>query len=375
MKSRVLSICLIAPPKHGSSHSSTTMYVSELARGLASRGNTVHILTTPLSDTTLYQNSSVFVHTLEGITPHCSLRRFVNAARKTYNKLNTAIDIVHCVDIPSKDITGEKKAAVTTLLSPHITAQPPHFFYSLFSQNERNARRIISGSDTLITLSASLRRHILRHCRIPVCFIPGGYAQRNTLFKNAEQNSAFDTTIVLSLIPDYSPAIMKRIISSWQLISVKKARLLILTNRKNIRLAQRLANTAQNEENRISVYDIGMLESTDFPATVTAAVIHVKYPFDWIGEIPLLLSAGIPIIGIGEKSLAEYIGDAGVFCRDNPADIADTIRYLMDETESRFFLRCKAKERVKHFFSVENMIKQTLALYWDILKHTRHHNR
>lgn len=118
--------------------------------------------------------------------------------------------------------------------------------------------------------------------------------------------------------------------------------------------------------------DIDVAFSTNLPADVAnaAAFVYITRS-EGLGSAALLaMAAGTPVVASRIGGLPEIVEHdvTGLLTDNDPRDIADAVRRLLDDPELAASFVTRGRARIRDRFSLTRMVEDTLAVYERILR-------
>ena len=402
MKSGKLNICIVTRITIDHSFGGMQDYVNLLAKGFAQRGNKVFIITTSLSEKNKDEirsthNGLIETHFIKNTRPGSYRKNFFTKAYKKYLEINKKdkIDIIHGqsasalkftskVNIPiisSLFGVGFSETPYQKLIFPRLSLRDKlKFIYKWpkITVSMRYMYQTAAESDKLILISRFSKRELKR-------ILPGFPQSKIAVIHCGVENIDFNITdkqrikdklaikktLVLSAGRVEPQKGVHILLDAWRRKKEADAELVILGDGSYLPFLKKYAQ----KHNIKNCSFKGKLPQDEFFEYFGAADLFI-YPELTKPAFGLVaaqaLAHGTPVIGADHGAIPEVIADAGLLTiPGNPADLADKIDYFLQHRENWNFMRKKARQRVKAFFSVDEMVKQTLAVFYTELKKKR----
>ncbi len=404
MKSRSLSVCIVTRITSDHSFGGMQYYIDRLASGLSDRGNKVYIITTalpnqPRQTTTYKKRGNITTCFLGGTRPGSYRNGFF---RKAYNQFcavnqNKNFDIVHSQSAAGYGFRGKISIPfITTLFGVSYSETPyqrlifpklkvSQQLYHLaklpkIAVSMRFMHNTAKTSDATIVISDYSANELKRfnpglpHGQVTriycgVTIPPASDIPKSKLKKKLGINN----TLVLSSGRVEVQKGVHILIEAWSKMNCDNATLAVAGDGSYLPVLKKMA-----EDRGIrNVVFLGSLPYDQFTRYFAAADLFV-YPELTHPAFGLVaaeaMSYGTPVIGSRHGAIPEVIGDAGLlFNPGDSDDLKDQLEYMLSDTETLDYLSKKSGERVSAFFSSDEMVRQTLELYWKHIKRKRRH--
>ena len=402
MESGKLTICIVTRITTDHSFGGMQDYVNLLANGFAQRGNKVYIITTSLTgkDTEKIRkqhNGLIETHFLENTRPGSYRKNFFTKAYKKYLEINKKdkIDLIHGQSAAALKFTGKVDIPIITSLFGVGYSETPYqklifprlsikeklkFIYKWpkITVSMRYMYHAAAGSDRIILISRFSKRELKRilpgfpHSKISV--IHCGVANIDfdiTKKQQLKDKLGIKTPLVLSAGRVEPQKGVHILLDAWMKKKEKDAELIVLGDGSYLPFLKKYAK----KHNIQNCSFKGKLPQKEFFEYFGAADLFI-YPELTKPAFGLVaaqaLAHGTPVIGADHGAIPEVIADAGLLTiPGNARDLSDKIDYFLQHRENWDYIRKKARQRVESFFSVDEMVKQTLAVFYSEIKKKR----
>lgn len=402
MKSRSLNICIVSRVTTDHSFGGMEHYIARLANGLAERGNKVHILTTALpgqaSSKTVYKKKgNITTCFIENTRPASYRNGFFRKAYRLFCALNARkkFDLVHGMSAAAHAFAGKLSIPLITtlfgvsysetpyqpLIFPHLNAdQKMKFLLKLpkIAVSMRLMHAAAGGSDATIVISDYAQRE-LKHIKP---YFPHEKVTRIYCGVEICDFKVCEKEIMKKKLGLQAPVILAAgrielqkgihiLLEAWGQLKPERGTLIVVGHGSYLPELQKMAHKAQLS----SCVFTGKVPFDTFRQYMAAADIFI-YPELTQPAFGLVaaeaMSYATPVIGSHHGAIPEVVGDAGLlFYPGNPADLADQLRYALANPDVCEYLGQKGYTRVRERFSIDIMVSETLALYWQHVKQKR----
>lgn len=377
-------------------------YVDLLAQGLAERGNRVIIITTALpgqkgQQVTQKAEGAITTYFLATTRPGSYRRGFFRKAYRFIQFLNETekIDIVHGHSASALRCAGRLPVPVITslfgvgycetpyqrLIFPRLSLKTKLYFVAKWPKIAVSMRYMYQAayrSDAVIVISEFSRNELRRidprfpmqkvsviHCGVEGC------ENTDSIKDQVKARLGITGPLVLSAGRIEVQKGVHLLLEAWRDIDHPDAQLVVVGDGGYLPYLKEYA--AKNKLQRCVF--TGKLPHDQFLDYFAAADVFV-YPELTKPAFGLVagqaMTHGTPVIGANHGAIPEVIADAGLLCKPADADdLRDQIQYFLSHDEIWPILRSKARQRVMEFFSVDNMVKETLKVYWQQIKKKR----
>ena len=403
MNSKSLTICMVTRITSDHSFGGMQHYVDLLAQGLAERGNKVIIITTALKGQrgehiTRSHDGAVTTFFLEKTRPGSYRKQFFKKAYKKICALNEIdrIDLIHGQSASALACTGKLDIPVITtlfgvgycetpyqrLIYPKLSLKNKLYFAAKWPKIAVSMTYMYQAaqySDAVILISKFSQYELERikpaFCNKNVEVIHCGVEQPPFDISDKaaiKKKLGYSGPLVLSAGRVEVQKGVQVLLKAWRKIDHPDAQLVVVGDGGYLSFLKQYAKN----HNLQRVTFTGSLPHDQFLDHFAAADVFV-YPELTRPAFGLVaaqaMTHGTPVIGANHGAIPEVIADAGLLCEpDNAIDLRDQLQYFLSHSDTWDFLRTKAQQRVKTYFSVDQMVKQTLALYWQEVKRKRH---
>lgn len=399
MKTRGLNICIVTRITSSHDFGGMQHYVDLLAEGFAKRGNKVYIITTALKNGSIFVKSegSITTYFLENTRPGSYRRNFFKKAYLKYLEIDaeTHIDIIHgqsasalafCGKVSVPVITslfgvGYCETPYTKLIFPKLRLkQKIKYIFKLpkIAVSMRYMYKAATMSDRVIVISRFSEKELIRikpefpksKIKLIYCGIEHEDFDRKTK-KLLKKRLGIEGDMILSAGRIEVQKGVHVLLDAWSKLDIPDTELVIVGDGSYLKDLKRMVRKRRLKNCRFT----GSFSKDDFLDYFAASDLFV-YPELTKPAFGLVaaqaFSKGTPVIGSDHGAIPEVIADAGfVFKPADADDLAEKIEYFFDNRESWDYLGQKAQNRVESLFSVSLMLKETLGLYWDIIKKKR----
>jgi len=399
-QSKSLNICIVTRITSYHSFGGMQHYVDLLAKGLAQRGNRIHIITTSVSrhdKTQTIHQGAITTHFIKNTRPGSYRKNFFGKAYEKFLEINSSdkIDIVHGQSASALSFAGKLDIPVVTTLFGVGYCETPYrkliFPHLEFSQKLKHLwklpkiavsinlmRKTALKSDKTIFISRFAEREMLRISpsfpKHKMAVIPCGIETVNFDLKTKDSlktQLGLKKPVVLSAGRIEFQKGFHLLLMAWRKICRQDAQLIIIGEGSYLNRLKKLAD-------KLGISNctfMGKLPHDEFLKYFGAADVFV-YPELTQPAFGLVsaqaMAHGTPVIGSDHGAIPEVIADAGlVFKPGSVDDLADKLRYYLDHEEIWDYLAQKSQLRVKCFFTESNMVKWTLGLYLELIKKKR----
>ncbi|MCD6459051.1 glycosyltransferase family 4 protein [bacterium] len=402
MKSGKLNICIVTRITTDHSFGGMQDYVNLLAKGFAKRGNKVFIITTALpnknTDEIRTQYSGLIeTHFIKNTRCGSYRKNFFTKAYRKYIEINQRdkIDIIHGQSAAALKFIGKTDIPVITSLFGVGYCETPYqqlifprlsfmdklkFIYKWpkITVSMRYMYQAAAGADRIILISRFSKRELKRvlpgfpHHKISVihCGVENiGFDIKDK--RKLKQKLGIKKTLVLSAGRIEPQKGIHILLQAWRQKNEANAELVILGDGSYLPHLKKYAEKYNIKNCSFK----GKLPQDEFFEYFGAADLFV-YPELTKPAFGLVaaqaLAHATPVIGADHGAIPEVIGAAGLlFIPGNSNDLSDKLDYFLQHRENWNFMRKKAQQRVASFFSVDEMVKQTLTVFYSELKKKR----
>jgi len=399
MKTRGLNICIVTRITSDHDFGGMQHYVDLLAEGFAERGNKVYIITTALKNGSVFLKSegNITTYFLEKTRPGSYRKNFFRKAYLKYLEIDAEnhIDIIHgqsasalafCNKVSVPIITslfgvGYCETPYSKLIFPKLNLkQKLKFIFKLpkIAVSMRYMYKAASMSDKVIVISRFSEKELIRikpkfpkgKIKLIYCGITHENFDRGAK-SVLKKRLGIKGGMILSAGRIEVQKGIHVLLDAWSKLDLPDTELVIVGDGSYLKELKKTVRKRGLKNCRFP----GSLPKGDFLDYFGAADLFV-YPELTKPAFGLVaaqaLGKATPVIGSDHGAIPEVIADTGfVFKPADSNDLAEKIEYFFDNRESWDYLGQKAQNRVECLFSVSLMLKETLGLYWDIIKKKR----
>ncbi len=400
MKTRGLNICIVTRITSDHDFGGMQHYVDLLAEGFVKRGNKVYIITTALKDGSVFMKteSDITTYFLENTRPGSYRRGFFKKAYLKYREIDAEnhIDIIHGQSASALAFCGGKvsvpvvtslfgvgycETPYTKLIFPKLSlVQKLKFLLKLpkIAVSMRYMYKAAFMSDKVIVISRFSERELIRiKPELPksrIKLIHCGIEYENFDLANKKllkKQLGIKGNMILSAGRIEVQKGVHTLLEAWSKLNLQDTELIVVGDGSYLKKLRKIARKRRLKNCRF----LGSVPRKVFSDYFAAADLFV-YPELTKPAFGLVaaqaLAKGTPVIGSDHGAIPEVIGDAGfLFNPSDSDDLAEKIEYFFDNRESWEYLGQKAQNRVESLFSVSLMLKETLGLYFDLIKKKR----